>query len=325
LESFRIAKGLKLVKFLFLELVYLLRWHFDFCCYPISYNRNAFLKDWVLLGLARIFRVPVVLYAHGRGVSKFRESLPPPVARRFDAMVKNSAGVIVIATDLKEEFAGLVEQKRVFVVTHGIEPQPQLKLLAAEERREEIVVLYLGALVVAKGVFDLLQAVPLVRARTNVRFVLAGQWWKADDENAARKLIADANLQNAVDFVGPVEGAAKWRFFLGADIFVFPPHPQTEAFGMVLLEAMQVGLPIVATRGGARSEIIADGVNGLLVEEQNPRDLAEKILRLADDPELRARMGCANQQRFAEYYTHEHYGKRMIAVFERLLDGPAAK
>jgi glycosyltransferase involved in cell wall biosynthesis len=101
-------------------------------------------------------------------------------------------------------------------------------------------------------------------------------------------------------------------------VFVFPPYSRSEAFGMVLLEAMQTGLPIVATRGGARDEIVTDGVNGLLVNEQDPGDLAEKLIRLIDDSALRQRMSAANHEKFERVYTYEHYGQRMIDVFEQL-------
>ena len=87
---------------------------------------------------------------------------------------------------------------------------------------------------------------------------------------------------------------------------------------MVLLEAMQAGLPIVTTRGGARSEIIQEGINGLLAADQDPADLAAKILQLAGDAALRERMAQANHEKFAREFTHEHYGRRMIGALEAL-------
>ena len=87
---------------------------------------------------------------------------------------------------------------------------------------------------------------------------------------------------------------------------------------MVVVEALQAGLPVVSTRWVAVPEIIEDGVNGLLAELRDPNDLAAKILQVIRDPSLRERMSRANRHRFEEFYTHNHYGNRMINVFETL-------
>jgi L-malate glycosyltransferase len=110
----------------------------------------------------------------------------------------------------------------------------------------------------------------------------------------------------------------KWQVVFGSDILAFPTFYYNETMGLVLLEAMQAGLPVVATRRASIPEMIEDGVNGCLVEEQDPVGLAGKILALADDPALRQRMGQANRAKFQAYYTHEHYGRRMAEVFETL-------
>jgi hypothetical protein len=99
LEVFRPGKLLKLAQFFFTELFYLLTRRFDCCCYPIALNRNAFLKDTVLLRLAQAFGVPTVLYAHGTGLPRFRQTLSPRLQKLLDATVKRSAGALVIAGD----------------------------------------------------------------------------------------------------------------------------------------------------------------------------------------------------------------------------------
>lgn len=326
LEKFHPVKVLKLAKFFLTELWYLLTRRFDLCCYPISYNQRAFLKDRVLIGLARMFRVPVVLWAHGTGLPRFRASLSPGLRRWLDAMLRDARGVIVLAECLRSEFDGLVATERIHVVPIGLEPQPDLP--PPEPRGAGLRIVYLGAIVRTKGIFDLLAALPLVLARCPAaRLLIAGEWFLAPEQAEAEQFLDHHALRDAVQFLGAVHGEAKWRLLRSADIFVFPPPSQNEAFGIVLLEAMQAGLPIVATRGGARSEILVDGVNGLLVREQDPKDLAEKILQLADDPGLRGRMAQANREKFENFYTHEHYGRRMIGVFERLTalrTGPCA-
>jgi len=102
-------------------------------------------------------------------------------------------------------------------------------------------------------------------------------------------------------------------------VLVFPTYFRYETLGQVLLEAMGAGLPVIATRRAAIPEIVEEGVNGLFVAEQDARDLAEKIVTLANDPSLRARMSEANKQKYANFYTIEHYGQRMAAVFDELV------
>jgi glycosyltransferase involved in cell wall biosynthesis len=307
LEVFRVSKLLKFAGFVLREIGCLCRRRFAVCCYPVSLSRNAFLKDALLLKIARVFGVPTVIYAHGTGFAAFRETLSPRLRRWFDTAIGKSAGAIVMADALRGDFDGLLPEERVFVARHGIEPA----MIPAAEKRGGLTLLYLGLVRREKGIFDLLAALPLI---PNAKLVVAGQWWRADQQAEAEQLVRDKNLP--VEFIGPVEGAAKWRCYAGADIFVFPCHTRNEAFGMVLLEALQAGLPVVTTKGGARPEIIADGVNGLLAEEKTPVDLAAKIRQLAGNEPLRQRMSAANRDLYAREFTHEHYGQRMIAALE---------
>jgi len=305
LETFRWGKLFKLIKFFLLELWYLLTRRFDVCCYPISYNRRAFLKDRVLLGLARLFGVPVVIWAHGTGAQQFRE------AHQTLAQAK---AVLVLADCLHAEFAGIVPPERIHTITLGIDQQP-----IPPTASDGGTLLYLGGLVKAKGIFDLLEALPHVPA---ARLVVAGEWFNLAEQAAAKEFIRQHNLGSRVQFVGPVTGTAKWRLFSQADIFVFPPHSRTEAFGIVLLEAMQAGLPIVTTRGGARDEIVTDGINGLLVAEQTPHDLAAKLGQLLASATLRQQIGAANRAQFSQVYTQAGYAQRLITVFEKIAQQP---
>jgi glycosyltransferase involved in cell wall biosynthesis len=308
---------LKLVGFLLLELWYLLTRRFDFVCYPLSFNRNAFLKDALLLGLARAFGVPTVLWAHGHGLAELRERSPCWLQHVIDRTIGKATAGIVLGERLRFTFEPYLPKERIFAVPYGIEPLPPPD--PVEKQPGAFTVLYLSNLIPEKGVFVLLEAIPKVLAQhPQARFVFAGSWWREQDRLESNRLVQELGLANHAEFVGRVTGQAKWRTLLTADILAFPTFYHYETFGLVLLEAMQAGLPVVTTRRASIPEIIQDGVNGLLVEEQNPSDLAEKILQLAGDPGLRERMGKANRERFAAYYTHEHYGRRMIAVFEAL-------
>ena len=91
-----------------------------------------------------------------------------------------------------------------------------------------------------------------------------------------------------------------------------------EAHPLVVVEALEAALPVVTTRWAAIPEIIEDGVNGLLAKPRDTEDLAEKITRVIREPALRERIRRANRRRFEDFYTHEHYGNRMIDVFQTL-------
>jgi glycosyltransferase involved in cell wall biosynthesis len=319
LEVFQVRKLLKLAKFFFVELFYLLTRRFDFCCCPVSVNRNAFLKDALLLQWARFFRVPTVLYAHGNNLPDFHARSSPLVKNLIDRTFHKAAAAIVLGECLRFNFEPWLPPEKIFVAPIGIEPLDAVPEPA--HRSCVTMVLYLGNLIREKGVFVLLEAARIIAAKhRDVRFVFGGAWFRVEDERAANEFVTQNRLEKLVEFAGPVAGATKWRLVFNSDMLAFPTFYYYETMGLVLLEAMQAGLPIVTTRRASIPEIIHEGVNGLLVNEQDPADLAEKILRLVNDSALRERMGRANRERFEQYYTHERYGQRMIDVFEQLAD-----
>ncbi|MCX7886413.1 MAG: glycosyltransferase family 4 protein [Verrucomicrobiae bacterium] len=318
LETFRASKLGKLFWILLREIGWLLRRRFDFCCAPVSVNRNAFLKDALLLGVARAFGVRTVLYAHGNNLPDFYQRSAPWLQRVMDRTFRNAAGAIVLGETLRFNFERWLPPERILVVPAGVETWQQPVQPVAHDG---VNVLYLGNLIREKGVFVLLEAARLLHGkRPDLQFVFAGPWRQREDERAALEFVAQHGLTDCVRFVGAVNGRSKMEVLAQADILVFPTMLQ-ETMGLVLVEAMQAGLPVVTSRLGGIPEVVTEGVNGLFAEVGNPEDLAARILQLANDPALRARMGAANRECFLAYYTHEAYGKRMIAAFEALAAG----
>jgi glycosyltransferase involved in cell wall biosynthesis len=316
-EAFRVGKLFRMAWIILLETYYLLTHRFDFCSCPISVNRNAFLRDALFLAVARMFRVPTVVYAHGNNLPDFYDRSSPLMRRVIKATCSRAVGGIVMGNRLRPNLERWLPQERIFPATDGVQifsPMPELP-----KDRKGISVLYLGNLIPEKGVFVVLESAARIRKqRRDIRFIFAGAWFKSSDEHRARELVLREGLTDGVEFVGRVIGEQKWQLLVTADMLVFPTFYYYETLGLVLLEAMQAGLPVVTTPRASIPDIIEEGVNGLMVAEQDPLDLANKILRLADDPALRQRMGAANREKFHRLYTHEHYGQRMIRVFEEL-------
>lgn len=109
-------------------------------------------------------------------------------------------------------------------------------------------------------------------------------------------------------------------FYRGARM-VAMPSMWFETFGIAGAEAMSHGIPLVASRIGAISCLVEDGVDGLLFEPGNPRDLAEKVTRLWADPDLCRRLGRAAHKKAASLWSPERHFERLMAVYEGLCQG----
>ncbi len=122
-----------------------------------------------------------------------------------------------------------------------------------------------------------------------------------------------------------MRGEKKWAAFAQADVFCFPTFYEQESFGIVLLEAMSLGLPVVATRWRATPSIVEEGVTGLLTDVRDADGLARQLSRLIEDPALRRSMGEAGRRRYEERFTAATYRDHLEEVFataaRRLVEG----
>jgi glycosyltransferase involved in cell wall biosynthesis len=118
---------------------------------------------------------------------------------------------------------------------------------------------------------------------------------------------------------GEIAGNDKARLLISSDIFVFPTCYPYEGHPFVILEAMAAGLPVISTDQGAIRETVLDGLTGFIVPHSDPRAIAEKILLLLRDSDLRRRMGSASRDRFLRHFTLERWGTDMYQLFGKVL------
>jgi phosphatidyl-myo-inositol alpha-mannosyltransferase len=154
-------------------------------------------------------------------------------------------------------------------------------------------VLFVGRHEPRKGLLDLLKAHRILRKTGyRSRLLVVGS---GPQEREARRYVATRGLQ-AVEFLGRVTDDEKAQLFRTADIYVAPATGR-ESFGIVLLEAMAAGAPIVASDIHGYKGVVRRGREGLLVPPREPGEIAAAIARLLDDPALRAEMGAAGRLR----------------------------
>jgi len=158
-------------------------------------------------------------------------------------------------------------------------------------------VLFVGRHEPRKGLLDLLKAHRILRRTgSGNRLLVVGS---GPQEREARRYVATRGLQ-AVEFLGRVSETEKAQLFRTADVFA-SPATGGESFGVVLLEAMAAGAPIVASDIHGYKGVVRRGREGLLVPPHEPKELAAAIARLLADPELRAEISTAGRIRAEDF------------------------
>ncbi|HLI52388.1 MAG TPA: glycosyltransferase family 4 protein [Thermomicrobiaceae bacterium] len=165
-----------------------------------------------------------------------------------------------------------------------------------------------------KGLKYLLRALAIVRRTIpDVRLLVVGHGKRERYE----RIIQRHSIENVV-FVGPVASHYLPAYYATCDVFCAPSTGR-ESFGMILLEAMASGKPVVASDISGYAAVVRDGIEGLLVEPKDPEALAEALIRLLGDEQLRERLGAAGRRR-AQEHSWPVVAGRILDVYERTLD-----
>ncbi|MEM4154622.1 MAG: glycosyltransferase family 4 protein [Candidatus Caldarchaeum sp.] len=209
---------------------------------------------------------------------------------------------------------------RVVVVPNFIVPEDHVPLMRGQARRmigvddDAFVVLTVCRLVPGKGVQTLLEAVASIRDK--VHGLVAMVVGEGPFRNSLERMAAELNIVDFVRFVGYVPNQELNKFFSAADCFVFASLE--ESFGIVLLEAMLYGLPVVSTRTWGPSEIVVDGETGLLYKPGDSAGLADAIAQIYRNPDRSRVMGEAGRKRVLENYTAENVYRLLRRVYAGL-------
>ena len=197
------------------------------------------------------------------------------------------------------------------IVPNGvdIEAAPQGLKTSSDELR----LLFVGRAEERKGLPVLLAAFQALVEHVPSRLTVVG----ADPEEISRR-VSDPDLMNHIDVLGKVSDSVLWRQLGEADLLC-APSLAGESFGMVLIEAMAAGTGVVASAIAGYSDVVTNGVDGILVPPADPQALAEELQLLAHEPERIRAMGEAGR-RSAERYAWPRIAEEVTEVYERAIE-----
>lgn len=272
------------------------------------------------LRLARAAGVPAVIITHHMSFLLHKRT-------KADELVRNTSYAhwrIAVSGGLRDTYTARgVSEERFVTVPNGISPREQPPGRAAARsalglRPDDLVVLSTGRLTAVKGQRHLIEAAALLKPDyPGLQVVILGE---GESRKKLEDLVAERGLTGTVHLPGHRADA---RMLLdAADVFSLPS--QAEGMPLTLIEAMEAGLPVVATRVAGSSEVVVHGETGLLVPSGDAEELAAALAALLGDGQRRAQYGEAGRRRYREEFTVESMVTRTQAVYDAALGAHSA-
>lgn len=256
-------------------------------CLIHLHSWNPMSGKYLILA-AKILKIKVVNTQHDPFPLKF----PKSIYQKWS--LKNSKIVIAVSEKNRETLNEILPKSKILTVHNGIELTENMLISQSEKERyftkfdlrnEHKVILSVGTLHPRKGFLDLLAAYNLIQQKyPEWRLIIAGE---GPQKEILEQQIGHLKLKEKVKLIGFRDDLE--NLFQIADVFALASHQ--EAFGLVVVEAMNAGKAILATNSGGVPEIVQNEVNGILVEPKNSVQLAQALSRLIENPELRQKLG----------------------------------
>jgi len=282
---------------------------------------RAYWRDLAYAIVAKLCGATVLYQVHGGALPQAFCRGHRLLTAFVRATLRLPGAIIAMSVSEADAFRRFVGSTPVFAFPNGVDCAPYATLARTPSLPGvPLRLLYIGRLVREKGLYELLQGLALARSQgVAAELVIAG----AGPEEARLQQAAVAHGLEGVSFLGTVRGAAKIALLERADVFVLPSY--AEGLPYALLESMAAGVPVIATRVGWIPELVADGINGLLVEPQAPQAIAIAIHTLACDREALARMSAAGRATIAAGYSIGRLAGELCRVYADLCAGASGR
>jgi glycosyltransferase involved in cell wall biosynthesis len=280
--------------------------HIQMAAHGSCWRKSAFLL------LAQLFSVPTLLHLHGSEFRDFYEQCGR-LRRRFIRYVLERASTVIVLSARWHAYVATTAPAARVVTIHSF---VNLKRLSEAERvavpRSSNTILFIGLIGHRKGICDLVRALPeVIKAVPDARLVAAG----TGEIDAVRRCARESGVDDRVLLPGWVSGFDKLRLLEEAAVYVLPSY--NEGVPLSILEAMTVGLPVIATPVGGIPDVLRDGEDGYLVPPGSVSELSRRIIELLNDRELRERMGESARRRLHSTFSADIAVPALMALYQQ--------
>lgn len=285
----------------------------DLCYVTPNAKGGAFYKDFAVVMMLKAMGQKVVVHYHNKGVSTRQDK---PLDNWLYQHFFKDLKVILLAETLYRDICKYVNKKDVFICPNGI---PTQKNIPNRIPHKVFNILYLSNMMAEKGVWDLVETCQILKNKGRLFHCHFVGKWSDISENEFQQKIQQLNLEKYISAYGAKYGNEKNEFFQKADVFVFPTYYHNETFGLVLLEAMEYGLPCISTDEGGVATVIDNEKTGYIVKKKQPQILAERIEFLMEHPNICETMGIAGRKKLEKEFTLEQFEYRMKNILSEII------
>ncbi|WP_338817989.1 D-inositol-3-phosphate glycosyltransferase [Moorella thermoacetica] len=283
-------------------------------------GRNWILHahDWLVAYGARELqesaRVPLVATIHATEAGRnhgLHNRIQQAIHHIESGLVNGADRLICCSRYMEEEIRRLFQPRsEITVIPNGVRPIPPVPPC-----RDSQTILFVGRLVVEKGVQVLLAALArLKRLYPGARLIVAGAGPYAGE---LQTMANNLGLADRVEFTGFVSEEVRNRLLARSRVAVFPSL--YEPFGIVALEAMAAGIPVIVSRTGGLAEVVEDNRTGLTFNPGDVADLERRLVTIFQNPDLAAELGRSGQARVYRDYTWEAVARQTLALYRGVL------
>ena len=284
-----------------------------------SFDTKALLRDSLVVPRLHGLGAKIFLKLHGSDAELLRTSNPALVVAR-QRLLSRADGVGVLSSEERSNFLRLgVHEDKLFQIKNVVAPNPHERAPDFFERwnlpSDVPLLLFIARFIPAKGLLDVIRAGAILRDR-GAKFMLLCIGDGPERDKAQRE-VERLNVREQVRFPGYISEEQASAFYANSTVLLFPTY-HYEGFPLVIFNAATAGLPLITTRIRAAADYLREPDNCLWVTPQQPGLLAEKIIDLLNDSELRARMSENNKQLAAEF-SAEVVTREYVATYETLV------
>ena len=295
---------------------------------PLNCTKIGYLKYFLMLFPCVISRTKVVSRLGASHFDKFYISQDPVFQSFIRWSLKHVDCIMVRGENQKTQLRGIYKGRVecVYVPSTGVRQDGRQRNYDLRSKKE-INVLHVGHFSHAKGAYDLLRAIPHILATDQkYRFHFVGDIVMKErnilhlrnEKFDVKRFIKENNLGPFITLYGHLNYEDKERRFKDADLFVFPSYSEGSPFAVI--EAMEFGLPVIATKVGNLPEIFENEKNVLYVDFNSPSQIKDAILKVMNKPELSHEMVLNNFKILQGLLSLERYEKRMIEIFQSVCE-----